>query len=116
VSDAHPRAVVTPASVCQRSLPHVDGGTADGGPAVTKCWSELESGGGGHHRRPPGVHRRDDLLGVDALQVNRGRAEVGVAELALDDVERHAFAGDFDGVGVAQLMRRKTPPHIGLGG
>ena len=79
-------------------------------------WSELESGGGGHHRRSPGVHGRDDLLGVDALQVDAGRAEVGVAELALDDVQRHAFAGKFDGVGVAQLMRRKAPPHTGLGG
>ena len=49
-------------------------------------YSELESGGGGHHRRPPGVDGGDDLFGVDALQVDRGRAEVGVAELALDDV------------------------------
>ena len=39
-----------------------------------------------------------------------------MAELALDDVERHAFAGEFDGVGVAQVMRRKAPPHTGLGG
>jgi hypothetical protein len=39
-----------------------------------------------------------------------------VAELALDDVERHAFAGKLDGVGVAQLMRRKTPPQTGLDG
>jgi hypothetical protein len=28
----------------------------------------------------------DDFLGVDALQVDRGGAEVGVAELTLDDV------------------------------
>ena len=40
----------------------------------------------------------------------------GKAELALDDVERHAFASEFDGVGVAQLVRRKAPPHTGLGG
>jgi hypothetical protein len=32
-------------------------------------------------------------LGVDAVQIDAGRAEVGVPELALDDVERHAFAG-----------------------
>jgi hypothetical protein len=62
------------------------------------------------------VHGGDDLVGVDALQANRGRGEVGVAELALDDVERHAFAGELDGVGVAQLMRRKAPPHTGVGG
>jgi hypothetical protein len=46
------------------------------------------------------VHGGDDLLGVDALQVDAGRAEVGVPELALD-FERHAFAGELDGVGVA---------------
>jgi hypothetical protein len=34
----------------------------------------------------------DDLAVVDALQVDGGDAEVGVAELALDDVERDAFA------------------------
>jgi hypothetical protein len=52
----------------------------------------------------------DDRFGVDALEVNRGRAEVGVAELALDDVERHAFARELDGVGVAQLVRREAAP------
>jgi hypothetical protein len=31
-----------------------------------------------------------------------------VAELALDDVERHAFACEFDGVGVAQLVRSEA--------
>jgi hypothetical protein len=35
--------------------------------------------------RAPGVDGGDDLVGVDALEVDRGRAEVGVAELALDD-------------------------------
>jgi len=35
------------------------------------------------------------------LQVDRGDAEVGVAELVLDDVERHAFVCELDGVGVA---------------
>jgi hypothetical protein len=38
-----------------------------------------------------------------------------VPELALDDVERHAFTGEFDGVGVAQLVRRKAPPDSRLG-
>src|SRR4051794_33941866 len=46
--------------------------------------SELKSGGGGHHRRPAGVNGGDDLFRVDALQVDAGRAEVGVPELALD--------------------------------
>src|SRR4051812_46250099 len=60
------------------------------------------------------MHGGDDLLGVDALQVDAGRAEVGVPELALDDVERHAFAGELDGVGVAQLVRREAPPDTRL--
>ena len=40
------------------------------------------------------------LYGIDARQVDAGRAEVGVAELALDHVERHALARELDGVGV----------------
>jgi hypothetical protein len=31
-------------------------------------------------------------------------------ELALDDVERHALAGQFERVGVAQLVRREPMP------
>jgi hypothetical protein len=30
----------------------------------------------------------DDLVVVDPLQIDRGDAEVGVTELALDDVQR----------------------------
>src|SRR3954451_9291616 len=85
----------------------------DGGPAVTACWSELESGGGGHHRCPPGVHGGDDLLGVDPLQVDAGGAEVGVPELALDDVERDVLAGELERMRVAQLVRRKAAPDPG---
>ena len=65
------------------------------------CLSELESGGGGHHGGSPGMNGGDDFFGVDALKVDAGGAEVGVSELALDHVERHAFTGEFDGVGVA---------------
>ena len=36
-------------------------------------------------------------------------------ELALDDVERYAFAGELDGVSEAQLMRREAPPDTRLG-
>jgi hypothetical protein len=32
-------------------------------------------------------------------------------ELALDDVERHALAGELERMGVAQLMRREPAPH-----
>jgi hypothetical protein len=46
----------------------------------------------------------DDLGVVDPLEVDRGDAEVAVAELALDDHERHTFASHFDGVGVPQLI------------
>ena len=69
----------------------------------------------GDHRRAAGVDGVDDLGVVDAMQVNGGRAEVGVAELALDDLERHACAGELDRVGVAQLVRRE-PPHDRFGG
>ncbi len=84
-------------------------GSGCGAPADAVAGSsELESGGGGHHRCAPGVDGCDDLFGVDALQVDRGRAEVGVAELALDHVERHALTRELDGVGVAQLVWREA--------
>ena len=34
-------------------------------------------------------------------------------QLPLDDVERDALVGELDGVGVAQLVGRKPPPHAG---
>jgi hypothetical protein len=37
-----------------------------------------------------------------------------VAELALDDVQRHALAGELDRVRVTQLVRRKAPPDARL--
>ena len=39
-----------------------------------------------------------------------------MADPALDDVERHAFAGESDGARLAQLVRREAPPHTRLGG
>ncbi|MEP6995790.1 MAG: hypothetical protein ABI968_14805, partial [Acidobacteriota bacterium] len=39
-----------------------------------------------------------------------------MAELTLDHVERDALAGELDGVGVAQLVRRDTAPDARLGG
>jgi hypothetical protein len=47
------------------------------------------------------VHSLDDLGWVDALQVSRGGAEVGVPELALDQGHGDPFAGQFDRVSVA---------------
>src|SRR5215212_3616153 len=70
----------------------------------------------GDHRRAAGVDGVDDLGVVDALEVNGGDAEVGVAELALDDDQRNALAGHLGGVRVAQLVWRKPSPHAGLAG
>ena len=53
---------------------------------------------------------------VDALQIDRGDAEVAVAELALDDDQRDAFAGHLDGVGVAELVRSEAASDAGGGG
>jgi hypothetical protein len=53
--------------------------------------------------------------GVDPLQVDRGRAEIGVPELALDDVERYALTGELERMRVAQLVRRKPAPDADAG-
>jgi hypothetical protein len=42
----------------------------------------------------------DDLGVVDPLEVDGGDAEMGVPELALDDVQRNAFPGHLDSVRV----------------
>jgi hypothetical protein len=39
-----------------------------------------------------------------------------VAELALDDDQRHTFVGHLDGVGVTELVRCETSPHPGSHG
>jgi hypothetical protein len=53
--------------------------------------------------RAPGVDGLDDLV-VDALEVDRGDAEVAVARSALDDDERHTLVGHLDGVGLAESV------------
>ena len=58
----------------------------------------------------------DDLAVVDALQVDRGEAEIAVAKLALDDDQRHAFASELDGVRVPELVRREAPTDAGRDG
>src|SRR3954463_12800013 len=73
--------------------------------------SETERGAHRDHRCAAGVDGVDDLGVVDAVEVDRGDAEVAVAQLALDDDERHALVGHLDGVGVAQLVRRETPAN-----
>jgi hypothetical protein len=44
------------------------------------------------------------------------RSPESAEKLALDDVERHAFACELDGVDVAQLVRREAAPDTRLGG
>ena len=39
-----------------------------------------------------------------------------MAELALDDVDRHPFARELNGVRVPQLMGREAAPDAGIGG
>jgi hypothetical protein len=51
------------------------------------------------------VHGVDDFVVVDPLQVHGGDAEIGVAELALDHIQRHPFARHFDGVRMSELVR-----------
>ena len=58
----------------------------------------------------------DDLGVVDALEVDRGDAEIAMSELALDDDQRDAFAGHFDGVGVLELVWREASTDAGSGG
>jgi hypothetical protein len=76
---------------------------------------EPKPGAGGHHRCAPRAHGRDDLLRIDPLEVDRGRAEAGMAELALDDVQRNALASELERVRVSQLMRREPAPDARLG-
>jgi hypothetical protein len=64
----------------------------------------------GDHRRAASVDRVNDLGAIDALEVDRRDPEVAVAELALDDDERHAFVGHFDSVGVPKLMWSEPSP------
>src|SRR3954469_22481142 len=78
--------------------------------------SDLQRAVDGDHRRAAGVDRVDDLGVVDALEVDRGDAEVGVTELALDDDQRNALTRHLDGVRVAELVWGEASPHAGLAG
>jgi hypothetical protein len=67
----------------------------------------------GDHRGTSRVDGLDDFGVVDPLQVDGGDAEVAVAELALNDDQRDAFARHLHRVRVAQLMRGEASPHTG---
>jgi hypothetical protein len=56
------------------------------------------------------VCERWRISSVDPLEIDRRGAEVGVPELALDDAERDALAGELDRVRVAQLVRGHATP------
>ena len=61
-----------------------------------------------HHRGAAGADGGDDLFGVDALEADRGRAEVAWPESALDDVGRDTLAGALEPCALAPLMRREA--------
>jgi hypothetical protein len=63
-----------------------------------------------HHRSTPRVDRADDLLGIDALQVNARRGHVRMPELTLDDGQRHPLARELDRVRMPKLVRREPSP------
>ena len=48
--------------------------------------------------------------------MDRRGAEIRVPELALDDVQRDALAGELKRLGVTELVWCKPAPHTGLGG
>ena len=62
------------------------------------------------------MDRVDDLARVDPLQVGAGGAEVGMPELALDNVDRHPLTGKLDRVRMPQLMGREPAADAGLSG
>ena len=67
-----------------------------------------------NHRCASRVDGFDDLGVVDALEVDGGDAEVAVAELALDDDQRDAFAGDLDACSISQRRAALTTRERGF--
>ena len=63
------------------------------------------------HRRWSLDGRRGRSRCRRSREIHGGDREIGVAQLALDDQQRHAFAGHFDGMSMAQLVRRKPAAH-----
>ncbi len=62
-----------------------------------------QAGGRRDLRQSAGVNGIDHLRAVDSLQIDRGDAEVGMAQLVLDD-ERDLLVGQLDRVGMTHLM------------
>jgi hypothetical protein len=65
---------------------------------------ELESGAGRHHRCPACVDGGDDLLGVDALEVDAGGAEVVCPSWRWMMLSGTPSRGELERVRVAQLV------------
>jgi hypothetical protein len=81
----------------------------------TRGLLDRESGGGrddGWSARADGV---DDLARIDPVQICGRGTKVDVAELALDDVDRHALARELDRVRVPQPVGRKPTSHASPG-
>ena len=63
---------------------------------------------------PPAVDGLIVVLWRAGLRIDEALAlQRLVSELALDDDERHAFAGHLDHVGVPQLVRREASANAG---
>ena len=67
-----------------------------------RAWSllEPERSGDRHHGSASGVDGLDDFGVVDALKVDRGNAEVAVAELSLHHDQWDSFVSHLNGVRV----------------
>jgi hypothetical protein len=53
---------------------------------------------------------------LNPLQIDAGGSEVGMRQLALDDVQRHALPGQLERMRVAQLVRSKPAPDARVDG
>lgn len=58
----------------------------------------------------------DDLGVVDASWIHQCDAEISVAKLSLNDVDRYTLPGHLNRVGVAELVRREPAPDAGSAG
>jgi hypothetical protein len=76
--------------------------------------SEPDGGADRDHGRAAGVDGVDDFGVVDALEVDRGDAEVAVANLALDHDERHALVCHLHRMRLAKLMGARSAAECRL--
>ena len=67
-------------------------------------WSDAEPGVRWHHGGSAFVDSVDDLGVIDAAQVHRRHAQIGMPQLALNDGDRDPFARHLDRVSVPELM------------